>query len=264
MPSCTPTTDRKPECLPCAGSGLDHMAWIECPARAMSVPMGDGAVPDARMRRHDGWAACSHDTGRGVRGRLCRARRHGTRHDVRRPRAPRDAPGRLGRDERGGLVPGGPRARTPAGRRRRRGRPDGPALGVLARTGGAAAVPAHGLHGPRGRRYGIHGARHGEHGFHVCVRALGSRGHTPGGGSSLGMLAAHLLAALLCGLWLGHGERAVFRSCVPWAAGWPRRCGSCSPCPHRRPRPCAHGGGPRTGRRASSFSFTRSPREDHP
>ncbi|MEU2537975.1 hypothetical protein [Streptomyces iakyrus] len=36
-------------------------------------------------------------------------------------------------------------------------------------------------------------------------------GHVPGGDSSLGMLAAHLLAALLCGLWLGHGERAVFR-----------------------------------------------------
>lgn len=36
-------------------------------------------------------------------------------------------------------------------------------------------------------------------------------GHAPGGDSSLGMLAAHLLAALLCGLWLGHGERAVFR-----------------------------------------------------
>ncbi|MFJ3306424.1 hypothetical protein ACIPSA_25535 [Streptomyces sp. NPDC086549] len=29
--------------------------------------------------------------------------------------------------------------------------------------------------------------------------------------SSWGMLAAHLLAALLCGLWLGYGERAVFR-----------------------------------------------------
>ncbi|MET8859364.1 hypothetical protein [Streptomyces sp. NPDC004579] len=29
--------------------------------------------------------------------------------------------------------------------------------------------------------------------------------------SSIGMFAAHLLAALLCGLWLGHGERAVFR-----------------------------------------------------
>ncbi|MEU0219887.1 hypothetical protein ABZ281_34540 [Streptomyces sp. NPDC006265] len=35
--------------------------------------------------------------------------------------------------------------------------------------------------------------------------------HIPGGDSSLGMLAAHLLASLLCGLWLGHGERAAFR-----------------------------------------------------
>ncbi|WP_328501010.1 hypothetical protein OG828_11160 [Streptomyces sp. NBC_00457] len=31
------------------------------------------------------------------------------------------------------------------------------------------------------------------------------------GMSSTGMLAAHLLAALLCGLWLAHGERAAFR-----------------------------------------------------
>ncbi|MGW5194495.1 hypothetical protein ACWEOO_34925 [Kribbella sp. NPDC004138] len=30
------------------------------------------------------------------------------------------------------------------------------------------------------------------------------------GMSSLGMLAAHLLAALLCGLWLAYGERAAF------------------------------------------------------
>lgn len=42
-------------------------------------------------------------------------------------------------------------------------------------------------------------------------------GHTPGiyhdmaGMSPAGMLAAHLLAALLSGLWLGHGERTAFR-----------------------------------------------------
>ncbi|MFJ5778845.1 hypothetical protein [Streptomyces sp. NPDC093094] len=35
--------------------------------------------------------------------------------------------------------------------------------------------------------------------------------HAMGGMSSTGMLAAHLLAALLCGLWLAHGERAAFR-----------------------------------------------------
>ncbi|MFJ8990933.1 hypothetical protein ACIRQH_11200 [Streptomyces sp. NPDC102279] len=31
------------------------------------------------------------------------------------------------------------------------------------------------------------------------------------GGSALGMAAVHLLAAVLCGLWLAYGERAVFR-----------------------------------------------------
>ncbi|MFJ4626848.1 hypothetical protein [Streptomyces sp. NPDC088847] len=35
--------------------------------------------------------------------------------------------------------------------------------------------------------------------------------HTMTGSASLGMLAAHLLAAVLCGLWLAYGERAVFR-----------------------------------------------------
>ncbi|WP_202872344.1 hypothetical protein [Kribbella soli] len=35
-------------------------------------------------------------------------------------------------------------------------------------------------------------------------------GHHMTGTSSLGMLGAHLLAALLCGLWLAYGERAAF------------------------------------------------------
>ncbi|MCT7357002.1 hypothetical protein N4P33_33405 [Streptomyces sp. 15-116A] len=35
--------------------------------------------------------------------------------------------------------------------------------------------------------------------------------HATAGMSSTGMLAAHLLAALLCGLWLAYGERAAFR-----------------------------------------------------
>ncbi|MBK3579583.1 hypothetical protein JHN63_38460 [Streptomyces sp. MBT65] len=33
----------------------------------------------------------------------------------------------------------------------------------------------------------------------------------PMGDTSTGMLVAHLLAALLCGLWLAHGEKAAFR-----------------------------------------------------
>ncbi|MEW1720571.1 hypothetical protein [Streptomyces sp. NPDC093109] len=41
--------------------------------------------------------------------------------------------------------------------------------------------------------------------------AATSLGHAAGGMPSLGMPAAHLLAALLCGLWLAHGERAAFR-----------------------------------------------------
>ncbi|MFF8431357.1 MULTISPECIES: hypothetical protein [unclassified Streptomyces] len=41
---------------------------------------------------------------------------------------------------------------------------------------------------------------------------LGHMGHSMGdGSSSFGMLAAHLFAALLCGLWLAYGEQAAFR-----------------------------------------------------
>lgn len=37
-------------------------------------------------------------------------------------------------------------------------------------------------------------------------------GHGIGSASPTGMLAAHLLAALLCGLWLAYGERGAFRA----------------------------------------------------
>ncbi|POX56482.1 hypothetical protein C3489_05410 [Streptomyces sp. Ru71] len=40
---------------------------------------------------------------------------------------------------------------------------------------------------------------------------MGAMGHSMTGSSSFGMFAAHLLAALLCGLWLAYGERAAFR-----------------------------------------------------
>ncbi|MEW2614411.1 hypothetical protein AB0937_30325 [Streptomyces sp. NPDC047880] len=55
-----------------------------------------------------------------------------------------------------------------------------------------------------------HGMSHGM-GPDAMASMSSHAGHLPGGDSSFGMLAAHLLAALLCGLWLGHGERAVFR-----------------------------------------------------
>lgn len=61
---------------------------------------------------------------------------------------------------------------------------------------------------------GTHPMAPGTHPAHSAESMSPHMGHMeliPDSGSSLGMLAAHLLAALLCGLWLGHGERAGFR-----------------------------------------------------
>ncbi|QCX79653.1 hypothetical protein C9F11_30310 [Streptomyces sp. YIM 121038] len=63
-------------------------------------------------------------------------------------------------------------------------------------------------------------------------------GHDMGGMSPLGMLAAHLVAALLCGLWLAYGERAAFRIGRA-VAGWlvaPLRLAFRLPPPAHRPR----------------------------
>ncbi|GGX23788.1 hypothetical protein GCM10010353_43570 [Streptomyces chryseus] len=55
----------------------------------------------------------------------------------------------------------------------------------------------------------------GEHAHHTMRVATDSMtlptGHDMGVMSPTGMLAAHALAALLCGLWLAYGERAAFR-----------------------------------------------------
>ncbi|MEV0908998.1 hypothetical protein [Streptomyces hokutonensis] len=61
--------------------------------------------------------------------------------------------------------------------------------------------------------------------------------HTMTGGASFGMLAAHLLAAVLCGLWLAYGERAVFRVLRAAAArlAEPLRMLLALPVPARRP-----------------------------
>ncbi|MGW4026053.1 hypothetical protein [Streptomyces sp. NPDC005009] len=80
------------------------------------------------------------------------------------------------------------------------------------------------------------------HGMHTMTMPTGAstgmEGHTtPSDGSSAGMLAAHLLAALLCGLWLGYGERAVFRV-LRAVGGWlaaPARPLFLTPVPPRRP-----------------------------
>ncbi|MFI1422434.1 hypothetical protein ACH4VX_31605 [Streptomyces sp. NPDC020731] len=80
------------------------------------------------------------------------------------------------------------------------------------------------------------------HGTHSMPTGTGTgagmEGHmAPSGHSSAGMLAAHLLAALLCGLWLGYGERAVFRV-LRAVGGWlaaPTRLLFLAPVPPHRP-----------------------------
>ncbi|MGW5096240.1 hypothetical protein ACWEQ1_16890 [Streptomyces nodosus] len=62
-------------------------------------------------------------------------------------------------------------------------------------------------------------------------------GHVMGGLATTGMLAAHVLAALVCGLWLAYGERAAFRV-LRAVAGWlaaPLRLSLTLPAPPHRP-----------------------------
>jgi hypothetical protein len=63
-------------------------------------------------------------------------------------------------------------------------------------------------------------------------------GDEAGSPSSFGMVAAHVLAALLCGLWLAHGERAVFRTLRALAGrlAAPLRLLLALPTPPHRPR----------------------------
>lgn len=51
------------------------------------------------------------------------------------------------------------------------------------------------------------------------VGSMVHMGHDMAGMSSTGMLAAHVLAALVCGLWLARGERAAFQV-LRAVAGW--------------------------------------------
>ncbi|MEV7427046.1 hypothetical protein, partial [Streptomyces sp. NPDC091212] len=64
-------------------------------------------------------------------------------------------------------------------------------------------------------------------------------GHEMGGStSSSGMFVAHLLAALLCGVWLAYGERAAFRvlRALAWRLTAPVRLLLALPTPTHRPR----------------------------
>ncbi|MFF2307716.1 hypothetical protein ACFVVP_35080 [Streptomyces sp. NPDC058128] len=82
-------------------------------------------------------------------------------------------------------------------------------------TAPQATTAMHGMHGIDGMH-----AMHNMHAMHGTAGADGAAG-TAGPHDlsattamfmdmSTGMLAAHLLAALLCGLWLAHGEAAFF------------------------------------------------------
>ncbi|MEV8598300.1 hypothetical protein AB0465_00090 [Streptomyces griseoviridis] len=62
--------------------------------------------------------------------------------------------------------------------------------------------------------------------------------HGMSGTASVGMFGAHLLAAVLCGLWLAHGERAVFRvfrAAAAWLAAPLRLLLAAMPAPLGRP-----------------------------
>lgn len=111
--------------------------------------------------------------------------------------------------------------------------------GILAVTGAAVAVqavlhsafslaqPLAGSAAEPALQSGTAGAEaavHAHHAVHPMAEAASAPTamHMAGGGhgasavpmafmSPAGMLIAHLLAAVLCGLWLAHGERALFR-----------------------------------------------------
>jgi hypothetical protein len=73
---------------------------------------------------------------------------------------------------------------------------------------------------------------------HMGSGSMSQSAHDMGGMSSLGMLAAHLVAALLCGLWLAYGERAAFRilRAVAGRLAAPLRLLLALPTPGHRPR----------------------------
>ncbi|MFH8405859.1 PE-PGRS family protein [Streptomyces sp. NPDC018019] len=94
------------------------------------------------------------------------------------------------------------------------GRRYGEAMGGMSGGPGASgAHAAHGAHGASGPHdaYGLHSA-HGLHGAHDMAAASHQMHDMAGmGGSMTGMVAAHVLVALLSAWWLCGGERAAFR-----------------------------------------------------
>ncbi|MFF4099298.1 hypothetical protein [Streptomyces sp. NPDC001903] len=103
---------------------------------------------------------------------------------------------------------------------------------------------------PPGTAGHAHHAAHAMAGGGMTMPMGMPAGHADGSTSTTGMLAAHLLAALLCGLWLAHGERGAFRVLRALAGlllvplRWTLRI----PAPADRPRPRV-----RAGRRARAL-----------
>jgi hypothetical protein len=108
--------------------------------------------------------------------------------------------------------------------------------------GVTASGPGHQLHqAPHGAPSNVMtgGTEHTHHVVHTMTGGTTMpAGHDLGGMSPAGMLAAHLLAALLCGLWMAYGEQAAF-SLLRTFAGWlvaPLRLLLPLPTPPDRPR----------------------------
>ncbi|MDX3504674.1 hypothetical protein PV689_22385 [Streptomyces sp. ATCC51928] len=85
------------------------------------------------------------------------------------------------------------------------------AYDVAARAGLTDSMPLPSLEGGSSAIAALGHTAHGAHtaGAHAARPAHDMAAMT--GTASWGMLAAHVVAALLCGLWLAHGERAAFQ-----------------------------------------------------
>ncbi|MCX4779976.1 hypothetical protein [Streptomyces sp. NBC_01264] len=104
--------------------------------------------------------------------------------------------------------------------------------GMASMTGMAGSSGMHGMHG-------VHGSHAMADGSASLAAALSvPSAHAMGSMSPAGMLAGHLLAALVCGLWLAHGERGAFRVLRAVAARFlvPLRLFFRLPAPAHRPR----------------------------
>ncbi|MEU0061108.1 hypothetical protein [Streptomyces sp. NPDC006334] len=119
----------------------------------------------------------------------------------------------------------------------------GASTGFMTSTGPVTSMDPMTPTGPMGSTGSSGGMDHAMSAMHSMgsmhdMGAVHSLDHGTGAMSSTGMLAAHLLAALVCGLWLAHGERAAFRV-LRALAGWfvaPLRLILRLPAPPHRPR----------------------------